>query len=87
MIKRAIVALKVVRLCGNDSLVKVNSMDNKSYRNIIQRRFPKLFNEIGTFKTEIHIKLLEHVQPYVQSVHRVVPIPLLNSLKKELERL
>ncbi|KAG5867716.1 hypothetical protein JTB14_018478 [Gonioctena quinquepunctata] len=46
-----------------------------------------MFKDVGTFKTEMHIKLVEGGQPFVQSVPRVVPIPLLKPLEKELERL
>ncbi|KAJ8932068.1 hypothetical protein NQ314_014968 [Rhamnusium bicolor] len=55
--------------------------------NEIQKSFPNLFDDIGMFKTEMDIKILENVQPFVQSVPRVVPIPLLKPLKEELERL
>lgn len=50
-------------------------------------KFSGIFSSIGNFKTEMQIKLVEHARPYVQSVPRVVPIPLLKPLKEELERL
>ncbi|KAG5875624.1 hypothetical protein JTB14_034691 [Gonioctena quinquepunctata] len=53
----------------------------------VMRKFPRIFKDVGTFKTEMHIKLVEGAQPFVQSVPRVVPIPLLKPLEEELERL
>ncbi|KAG5887148.1 hypothetical protein JTB14_024257 [Gonioctena quinquepunctata] len=43
--------------------------------------------DVGTFKTEMHIKLVDGAQLFVQSVPRVVCIPLLKPLEEELERL
>ncbi|KAG5890349.1 hypothetical protein JTB14_032879 [Gonioctena quinquepunctata] len=53
----------------------------------VMRKFPRIFKDVGTFKTEMHIKLVAGAQPFVQSVPRVVPIPLLKPFEKELERL
>ncbi|KAG5887774.1 hypothetical protein JTB14_035121 [Gonioctena quinquepunctata] len=53
----------------------------------VMRNFPRIFKDVGTSKTEMHIKLVEGAQPFVQSVPRVVPIPLLKPLEEELERL
>lgn len=49
--------------------------------------FPKVFQEIGEFKEEMEIKLKENVKPFVQAAPRIVPLPLLDKLKKKLERL
>lgn len=53
----------------------------------ITSTFPRLFNSVGTFKTEMTIRLRKGVQPYAQSTPRVVPIPLRKPLKEELNRL
>ncbi|KAI4471955.1 hypothetical protein MML48_1g17595 [Holotrichia oblita] len=41
----------------------------------------------GNFKTEMSIQLKSNSKPYIQSVPRKVPIPLLPKLKDELDRL
>lgn len=53
----------------------------------IEVEFPNLFQEIGEFKDEIEIKLKGEVKPFIQSTPRIVPIPLLDKLDKELKRL
>lgn len=53
----------------------------------IEKTFPTIFNEIGTFKTEMDIKVLDTIPSFIQSVPRIVPIPLMKPLKEELERL
>lgn len=53
----------------------------------IRQYFPKIFDSIGSFKTEMNIKIDPNIHPFIQSVPRSVPIPLLKPLKEELERL
>lgn len=59
---------------------KQNSLD-------IARQYPSIFNEMGEFKGEVSIKLSENVKPYVQTVPRPVPIPMMSKLKSEIDRL
>nr|CAI5850622.1 unnamed protein product [Callosobruchus analis] len=68
-------------------IARAESTDSASEKKQIISEFPKIFNDIGNFKTELKIKLVEGVQPYIQSVPRIVPIPLLKPLKQELDRL
>lgn len=84
-----IIHLKILQWGEGVQSIKLNDVQNNSNYliNDIENKFPKIFDEIGTFKTEMEIKVKEGVQPYIQSVPRVVPIPLLDPLKDEIARL
>lgn len=84
--RTAIIKLNVLSYISRIYPVQSTELSNSLKDNVMQR-FPRVFQDVGTFKTEMRIKLIEGVQPSVQSVPRVVPIPLLKSLKEELERL
>lgn len=84
--RAAIVALKVLKIEGGLEEKQIYSIKD-SLGLEIYKLFPDVFNNIGTFKTEMEIKVRSDVQPYAQSVPRTVPIPLLKPLKEELQRL
>lgn len=74
------------------NIKNVNNFENTAVvgtdvKKMILQNFPKLFGDVGKFKTEMEIKIREGIQPFAQSVPRVVPIPLLKPLKEELDRL
>lgn len=49
--------------------------------------FPQLFNGLGKMKKKCKIELVDNAKPFCQNVPRVVPLPLLDKLKTELDRL
>ncbi|KAG5894931.1 hypothetical protein JTB14_008890 [Gonioctena quinquepunctata] len=84
--RAAIVKLNVLQYINQ--ICPIQSQDLvDTLKDNVMRKFPRIFKDVGTFKTEMHIKLVEGAQPFVQSVPRVVPIPLLKPLEEELERL
>lgn len=82
--RSAITGLDILQF-GDGVMSQINTVQLSTEQ--IEKRFPKIFQSLGTFKTEMEINIKSDVQPYVQSVPRVVPIPLLQPLKEELERL
>ncbi|KAG5883819.1 hypothetical protein JTB14_036936 [Gonioctena quinquepunctata] len=84
--RAAIVKLNVLQyinqICPVQSQDLVDTLEDN-----VMRKFPRIFKDVGTFKAEMHIKLVEGAQPFVQSVPRVFPIPLLKPLEEVLERL
>lgn len=54
---------------------------------VIEKEYPKIFNELGVFKDEFHIKLVANPKHYVHATPRNVSIPLLPKVKAELDRL
>nr|CAI5857311.1 unnamed protein product [Callosobruchus analis] len=57
-------------------IARAESTDSASEKKQIISEFPKIFNDIGNFKTELKINLLKE-QPYIQST-KIASIPLLN---------
>lgn len=53
----------------------------------VKEEYPGLFNDIGEFREAVSISLKAGAKPYAQIVPRVVPLPMLPKLKKEIERL
>ena len=51
------------------------------------QQFPSLFQGLGKLQGEYSIKLQEGAKPYALSTPRRVPIPLIKSVKAELERM
>ncbi|KAG5891236.1 hypothetical protein JTB14_004351 [Gonioctena quinquepunctata] len=84
--RAAIVKLNVLQYINQICPVQSQNLVDTLKDNVM-RKFPRIFKDVGTFKTEMNIKLVEGAQPFVQSVPRVVPIPLLKPLEEELERL
>ncbi|KAG5874126.1 hypothetical protein JTB14_015046 [Gonioctena quinquepunctata] len=82
--RAAIVKLNVLQYINQICPVHKQDLVDTLEDNVM-RKFPRNFKDFGTFKTEMHIKLVEGAQPFVQSVPRVVP--LLKPLEEELERL
>ncbi|KAG5890836.1 hypothetical protein JTB14_016214 [Gonioctena quinquepunctata] len=82
--RAAIVKLNVLQYINQ--ICPVQSQDLvDTLKDNVMRKFTRIFKDVGTFKTEMHIKLVAGAQPFVQSVPRVVP--LLKPLEEELERL
>ncbi|KAG5894343.1 hypothetical protein JTB14_031904 [Gonioctena quinquepunctata] len=82
--RAAIVKLNVLQYINQ--ICPVQSQDLvDTFEDNVMRNFPRIFKDVGTFKTEMHIKLVDGAQPFVQSIPRVVP--LLKPLEEELERL
>lgn len=71
------------------SQIEVNNTDcfDHQMSSDILQQYPTIFDEIGEFKEGVSIKLKKDVTPFVQSVPRPVPIPLMKKLKAELDRL
>ena len=53
----------------------------------IQNSYPTLFTGLGKLGTEYDIKIDSTIEPYAISTPRRVPLPLMASVKEELERL
>ena len=51
------------------------------------QQFPSLFHGLGKLKGQYSIKLKEGARPYALTTPRRVPIPLMKSVKAELERM
>ena len=51
------------------------------------QQFPNLFTGLGQLQGKYTIKLMEGAKPYALSTSRRVPIPLMKSVKAELERM
>ena len=75
----------LVRECAEKKIGHLNNV-NKQELNVA-KEFPTIFGDIGEFKTEVVVNLKENAKPFVQSVPRRVPLPLLDKLKIELDRL
>lgn len=57
--------------------IQINQVSNQSRSQVeVFKEFPKIFNEIGEFKSEMEIKLQKDAKPFVQSIPRKVPLPL-----------
>ena len=68
---------------------KINNLKLKRNQSIneVIKKFPKLFKGIGNFESPLQIHLKEESVPYFQSIPRNIALPLLDSVKKELNRL
>ena len=53
----------------------------------IVSKFPKLFSGLGCLTKEYQIKLNKDVVPYALTTPKRVPLPLMQPVKKELERM
>ncbi|KAK9693803.1 hypothetical protein QE152_g33940 [Popillia japonica] len=74
--------LRILELqCHNNSVRNVERSDS------ILNEFPKIFQDVGNLKTEMSIQLKPNSKPYIRSVPRKVPIPILPKLKDEFDRL
>ena len=51
------------------------------------QQFPNLFRGLGKLPGEYTIKLQDGAKPYALATPRRVPIPLMKSVKEELERM
>lgn len=71
-----------------DKLELIKVMHINSIKNIdVKMEFPELFKDIGEFKNEVTIRLRENAVPFAQMASRVVPIPLMPALEREIQRL
>lgn len=85
--REAIVLLNVLQPPHRiSSMNHTDCFDMQNSRDIALQ-YPKIFNEMGEFKDVVSIKLKEDAKPFVQSVPRPVPIPMMNKLKAEIDRL
>ena len=71
-------AIEVLKL-----LTRIGSVDEQSSIS----RFQHLFEGLGRLKEPYMIKLMEGAKPYTLSTPRRVPIPLMEAVKYELERM
>lgn len=65
---------------------EVNRIQEDNSNNIASG-FSELFKGIGQFKKELNIEIVENAKPFLKAVPRIVPVPLLPKLKKEIDRL
>jgi hypothetical protein len=74
-------------------LGKINEVENSKapeeskYKQQIIGQYPKLFKGLGELEGEYEIKLKELPEPFALNVPRKVPFPLLDTTKKEIERM
>ena len=70
-------------------LKRVHSMSSSNLKSNVNpfKMFPELFNGLGKLKNKCKIVLKDNVKPFCQNAPRVVPLPLLDKLKTELDRL
>ena len=73
----AITALKL--------LDRISSVEERE-KSVIEQ-FPSVFKGLGKLEGEYTIKLQDNVKPFAITTPRQVPIPLLNPVKKELDRM
>lgn len=74
-------------VCVMESVSDISQISSKFNRDVVEKTYKGIFNEIGEFKKELTIHMKPDAEPFVQSVPRVVPLPLLPKLKAELNRL
>lgn len=60
---------------------------NKNSPDVLIKKYEKVFNGLGSFKSPLKIILKENVTPHSISVPRTVAVPLVQKLKLELDRL
>ena len=74
-------------------LGKINEVENSKapekskYKQQIIGQYPKLFKGLGELEVEYEIKLKELLEPFALNVPRKVPFPLLDTTRKEIERM
>ena len=62
----------------------VDKSDPKSY---YAKEFPSLFTGLGEVDLEYSIKMKPDAEPYVLNMPRRIPLPQMDKVKKELERM
>lgn len=83
-----IITLNVPKSLNNVTTIAPVNADTKLVSKVnVEIEFPEIFKDIGRFKDEIEIKLKKDAKPFVQSVPRSVPLPLLKQLELEINRL
>ena len=77
--------LNAINIGGSN--VNKSTTENVKKSQSYQDRYPKVFNGLGKTKWEYKIRLREGAQPYALMTPRKVPLPLMNKVKEELERM
>ena len=77
--KPTILALKI--------LAKVNHVDKSDPKSYYTKEFPSLFTGLGEVDGEYSIKIKPDAEPYVLNTPRRIPLPQMDKVKKELERM
>ena len=60
---------------------------SKDYSSVIQKKYPKVFTDLGTMQGEYTIKLQANAKPHAICVAHNVPIPLCHKVHTELIRM
>ena len=71
---------------ASQSLNRINKIDAINKRDTVEQ-YPKLFKGLGEIEREYEIKLNENSKPFVLTVARKAPLPLLSKTKQEINRL
>ena len=67
--------------------VRTDSLQLKSDDDLIQKRFPQVFQRLGTLEGEYHIQICPDAKPYAILTPRHVPYPLRPKVAEELDRM
>ena len=66
---------------------RTDSVQLKSDGDIIQKKFPQIFQGLGTLEGEYHIKIRSDAKPHAIFTPRHVPYPLRSKVAEELDRM
>ena len=82
-------AIEALRILAKVDLAKHEEPKDKSEdpNTKYQREFPTLFQGLGEVKGEYKIRLVDDAVPYVLNTPRRIPLPLMNQVKEELNRM
>lgn len=81
-------AFEIVKIDRDILNINVTKTVQNSFLNVdILREFPGLSKEFGEMSGIISIKLKPGAVPFSEKVYRIVPIELMDKLKKQLNRL
>lgn len=72
------------------SCININDIDfdYKRFTKIdIKDKFPEIFNGLSNFKEIVDIPLKDDARPFIQSAPRIIPIPLYETIKQEINKL
>lgn len=82
--------IRKLNLLKRVNQIKVKGISSELHKSISRvniETYPELFNGLGKLKTKCRINLVENAKPISLNVPRVVPLPLMDKLKTELDRL
>ena len=67
--------------------VRTDSLHSKPASDLTQKKFPKVFQGLGTLAGDYHIQISQDAKPHAIFTPRHVPLPLRSKVAEELDRM